>query len=110
MRILNCILFSLLFTSSVNVFAAWKDLICVDENQFTAQISFDQSKGLVKLADVVVVPAHISNQIITYYWGGQDGSKYFATLNRGSGLLNTRENASGIYVPAFKCEVAKNKF
>lgn len=110
MKLLNYILFSLFFFAPISAVAAWKDLVCVDSNQFTVQISFDQTNGIVKLGDSVIVPAHISNQTISYYWGGQNGSKYFVTLNRSNGVMNTRDNASGEYAPAFKCDVAKNRF
>ena len=110
MRILNYILFTMLIASSANSLAAWKSLTCIDSNQFTINVSFDESKGLVKLGDSLVVPANISGQTISYYWGGQDNSKYFVTLNRSNGVLNTRDNATGTYVPVFKCDVAKTKF
>jgi hypothetical protein len=110
MRAINFILFLMLYSASTSSFAAWKALTCVDSNQFTIDISFDESRGLVKLGDFLVVPARISGQTISYYWGGQDGSKYFVTLNRSNGILNTRDNASGEYVPAFKCDAAKTRF
>jgi len=93
----------ILFSSASN--AEWKKLDCIDNNNFTVYIEFDEQTQAVKMGDERIIPAVITNQSIYFRAKFPDGQVWIHTINRTTGVLMVkRDTKDGVLLPSFYCK------